>query len=523
MTTTTMMSRRKKQKPEHFLKAPFSAAAALCGALLVSTSAHAALTTSEMAQVRGYYAGAKISDASQARAFVARPDLTAEESATVLSTAVGAVPFTPQRAAFLHELVFSGASLPSRSVLALATTQGVLARANEIIAKYEGDFDAHADAVSEVLRIFVFLDQDIASAAIRRGVGAPPESGISPATYDDCAKAIADAASLHPKWLKVDAKLSPLAEKVRAQEQLALFDMLNESPTFRVDAADKLGLVGARKTFFMELGVLILDDGQASDARVDAARALFLRLPAAREGVEAVFFGDEKPNLVGGGAKKKELIAVKSALEPAPSAAPVNLLPDDLPQNSVPQNAATLDAALADLAHDLSLVTVRRALQNRGDLALQTTRDAKAAIDGKMPLGKAPTPSVAPPDPIEPLAQAVELAVVDAHAAFDIARVRHGMSRNEPAALFSDAIGILAVYAPPAQVGSGLSLALGKSNGDGTTETVIATDVHLAPSGVATALVLNGETLVVAREANGDVSGIFANKPPKRADAKPAK
>lgn len=507
MTTTTMMSRRKKQKPEYF------AVAFALGVALVSTSAHAALTPSEMTQVRGYYAGAKISDASQVRAFVARPDLSAEESASVLSTAVGAVPFTTQRAAFLHELVFSGASLPSRSVLALATTQGVLARANEVIAKYEGDFDAHADAVSEVQRIFVFLDQDIASAAIRRGVGAPPESGISPATYDDCAKAIADAATLHPKWLKVDVKLSPVAEKVRAQEQLTLLDMMNESPTFRVDAADKLGLVGARKTFFMELGVMILDDGQASDARVDAARGLFLRLPAARAGVEAVFFGDAKPSLVGGGAKKKELLAVKSSLEPAASAAPVSLLPEDLPQHTVPQNAATIDAALADLAHELSLITVRRALQNRGDLALQTTRDAKAAVDGKMPLGKAPPPSATPADPIEPLAQAVELAVIDARAAFDIARVRHGMSRNEPAALFSDAIGILAVYAPPAQVGSGLSLALGKSKGDGSTETVIATDVRLAPSGVATALVMNGETLVIAREANGDVSGIFANKP----------
>lgn len=503
-TTMTMKSRRKKQRLNLL-----AISAAFCGAL-VSTSARASLTPSEATQVREFYAGAKPNDASQVRALVARPDLTTEESASALSSAVGAVPFTAQRAAFLHALVFGGASLPSRSVLALATTQGVLARTNEIIAKYEGDFDAHPDALAEVQRIFVFLDQDVASAAIRRGVGAPPESGISPATYDECAKAIVDASALHPKWLKVDVKLSPAAEKVRAQEQLALFDMMNESPTFRVDAADKLGLVGARRNFFMELGVLILDDGKASDTRVDAARGLFLRLPAARAGVEAVYFGDEKPGIIGGGAKKKDLVAVKSSLDSSP-AAPMNLLPDDLSQSTVKAGAGTIDPALADLAHDLSLITVRRALQNRGDLALQATRDAQAAVAAKMLLGRTPPASTTPPDPIDPLAQAVELVAVDAHAAFDMARARHNAGANEPAALFSDAIGILAVYAPPAQAGSGLSLAVGKSKGDGSTETVMVSDVHLAPNGVATALMMGGETLVVAREPNGDVTGIFAN------------
>ncbi|MEO7109478.1 MAG: hypothetical protein ABI183_03480 [Polyangiaceae bacterium] len=535
MTTTTMKSRRKKQRrdPGRLRVAAsgrlrvarlglVAAALTLCGAL-VSASAHASLTPSETNLVREFYVTAKPNDAAQVRALVARPDLSAEESASALSTAVGSVAFTPQRAAFLHAVVFASASLPSRSVLALATTHGVLARANDVIAKFEGDFDAHADAMSEVQRIFVFLEQDIASAAIRRGVGGPPESGISPATYDECTKAIADASALHPKWLKVDTKLSPAAEKVRAQEQLALFDMMNESPTFRVDAADKLGLIGARRNFFMDLGVLILDDGKASDARVDAARGLFLRLPAARAGVEAVYFGDAKPGLVGGGAKKKELIAVKSSLDSSPTATATNLFPDDLPQNSVHAGAGTIDPALADLAHDLSLITVRRALENRGDLALQTTRDARAAIDGKMLLGKALTPtpvspaspspspsaSSAPFDEIAALAQAVELVAVDARAAFDVARARHSTGHNEPAALFSDAVGILAVYAPPAQVGSGLSLAVGKSKGDGTTETVMANDVHLAPSGIATALMMGGETLVVAREANGDVTGIF--------------
>jgi hypothetical protein len=499
----TTMSRRKKQRLNLF------AISAALSCALVSTSARASLTPAEINQVREYYAGAKPNDASQVRALVARPDLTAEESAAALSTAIGAVAFTPQRAAFLHSLIFAGASLPSRSVLALATTQGVLARSNDVMAKFEGDFDAHADAVSEVQRIFVFLDQDIASAAVARGVGGPPESGISPATYDDCAKAIADATTLHPKWLKVDAKLSPVAEKIRAQAQLALFDMMNESPTFRVDAADKLGLIGARRTFFMELGVLILDDGKATDTRVDAARALFLRLPAARAGVEAIFFGDEKPGLVGGGAKKKEIIAVKSPLDPLPSAAAVDLVPDDLQGVMASSYGAKIDPALADLARDLSVITVQRALQNRGDLALQATRDARAAIDTKMPLGKA-FPQTPPPEATAVLAQAVELLATDVHAAFQIASLRYHAVSAVPAALFSDAIGILAVYAPPSQIGAGLSLAVGKSKNDGTTETELATNVGLAPSGVGTSFVLGRFTFEVVRDPSGEVSNVLA-------------
>jgi hypothetical protein len=504
MTTTTKMSRRKKPR----LKSLFAISAAFSCAL-VSASARASLTTSEANQVREFYAAAKPADAPQARALVARPDLTPEESASVLSTAVGGVAFTPQRAAFLKALIFGGASLPSRSVVVLATTQAVLARANEVIAKVEGDFDAHADAVSEVQRIFVFLDQEIASAAVRRGVGGPPESGISPATYDDCTKAIADASALHPKWLKVDAKLSLAAEKVRAQEQLALFDMMNESPTFRIDAADKLGLVGARRTFFLELGVLILDDGKASDARVNAARSLFLRLPAARAGVEAVFFGDEKPDLVGGGAKKKEIIAVKSPLDPLPSAAAVDLVPADL-QGTMPSSyGAKIDPALGDLAHDLSAITVQRALQNRGDLALQATRDAKTAIDKQMPLGK-PLPQTPAPDANAILAQAVELLAIDLHAAFQMASLRYKSVSNVPAALFSDAVGILAVYAPPSQIGSGLSLAVGRSTADATTETVLATNVGLAPNGAATSLTLGRTTFEIIRDPSGEVTNVLA-------------
>ena len=488
----------------------FFAASLALSTALVSVSAQASLTQAESTQVREYYLGARANDASQVRAFVARPDLTPEESASALSAAVGSVAFTPQRAAFLHELVFASASLPSRSVLAMATTRAVLSRANEILAKFTGDFDAHADAVAEVTRLLVFLDQDIASAGTQRGVGAPPESGIAPAAYDDCVKAIGETIALHPRWLKPETKLSPVAAKVRAQAEILLLDTMNDSPTFRVDAADQLALTGARRTFFLELGVLLLDDSKASDARVDAARALFLRLPAARAGVLAVFFGDEKPGLVGGGSRKKEVVAVKSVLEPAAPAAPINLLPDDLPQGTLSPGAGTVDPALADLAQDLSVITVRRALANRGDLSLQATRDARAALAGRIQLGKPFPISAVPTDPNVLLAQAVELVAIDARASFDVAVARVQSSQKEPAALFSDAVGILAVYAPPAQAGTGLSLAMGHAKGDGTTETVIATNVRLAPTGAAIALVLSGAMLDVGRDPSGEVTVVAA-------------
>ncbi|MEO8797011.1 MAG: hypothetical protein ABI551_03930, partial [Polyangiaceae bacterium] len=427
----------------------------------------------------------------------------ADESASSLAGAVGGVAFTSQRAAFLHSLVFGGQSLPSRSVLALATTKALLARVNDVIAADEGGFDTHADAVAEVTRVFAWLDKEVAAAGPHRGIGGPPESGISPATYDDCAKAIGEDIANHPRWLKADAKLSPVASKVRAQAELALLDMMNDSPTFRVDAADKLGLVGIRRTFFLEIGVLPLDDSKTPDHVLEVARDLFLRMPAARAGVSAIALGDGKPGVV----SKKEVIAIKLPTSTARDAK-VELLPDDLAQGALPPVKIELTTDV--LARELAAVTVRHALVNRGDLALLVTRDARAAIDQKSLLGKSLPPTPLPADATGTIAEAVELCVIDVRAAFDIARNRFRANRPEPAALFSDAIGILAVDAQPASSASGLALALGHAKTDGTTEPVIAHNVQLAPNGGAMSLVVGPWILSVAREGGGDVTAVTA-------------
>ncbi|HEX7666852.1 MAG TPA: hypothetical protein VF407_20125 [Polyangiaceae bacterium] len=497
----------------------FAASLAALTLATYSSAAHATLTPAESAQVGEWYSNAKDKDAASVRAMVARPDLTADESASSLSAAVGGVAFTPARAAFLHSLVFGGQSLPSRSVLALATTKALMARVNDVISKDEGDFDAHADAVAEVTRVFAWLDKDIAAAGPNRGIGGPPESGIAPATYDECAKAIGEGIGGHPRWLKADAPLSLAASKVRAQAELAFLDMMNDSPTFRVDAADKLGLAGIRRTFFLEVGVLPLDDSKTPDHVLEVTRDLFLRMPAAKAGVSGIVFGDGKPGVV----SKKEVIAIK--LPTGKDAdAKVELLPEDLAQGALPP--VRIEAMTDGIARDLAAVTVRHALVNRGDLALLVTRDARAAIDQKSLLGKSPPPAPLPADATGTIAEAVEMCVIDVRAAFDIARNRFRANRPEPAALFSDALGILAVGAQPASPTSGLALALGHAKADGTTEPVIAQNVTLAPNGGASSLAVGPWVLSVAREASGEVTAVsvtpgktMTTAPEKNADA----
>src|SRR5688500_3497887 len=77
----------------------------------------AALTSSEKAQLRDFVASARIENAGRVRTLVARTDHTEAESIAALVEAVTPVPWTPERAAFVKEVVFGGASAPSRPLL----------------------------------------------------------------------------------------------------------------------------------------------------------------------------------------------------------------------------------------------------------------------------------------------------------------------------------------------------------------------------------------------------------------------
>lgn len=469
-------------------------AGGLLGLLSVIRPAQAVLSPSEGAQIKQYVATAQPVNAQRVRAFVARPDLSLEESVAAMSDALVPVAFTEARAVFLRDLVFGGASTPSRSVLALAATKGALARANDLLARHAGDLDLHPEAMSELLKIYAFIDVEIASTGPKRGIGREPQTGISLQTYDDAAKALSLHLDRNPRWLKADVQLSPAATRVRAQAQLALLDLMNESPTWRVDAADRLGLTGARRSFLTELGLLICDSGKATNAQVERVRAVLGRLPAARVEAAAIYFGDEKPGVRARG----QVLAVKSPLAVASGTASlVNPFPDDVEPGET-------DVAASELARELSLVAVKRALDTRGELRLQADRDVRSVTgDSTKLLGKAEVTTESA------LASAVHLLVTDASRTVDLAFVRFLGQHPEGAAIVSDALGVLAAFASSTTSPEGLSLAVGKPKGnDGSTETTLVTAVRLAPNGSAQSFTLLGHRWEMARGDSGVVTGI---------------
>ena len=106
--------------------------AALVTTTFSASDAHAALTSSEKAQIRDFVAGGRAENAARVRALVARTDLTADESVSALAEAIAPVPFTDQRGIFLRELAFGTASASARPLLVHAVTKSLLARADAV-------------------------------------------------------------------------------------------------------------------------------------------------------------------------------------------------------------------------------------------------------------------------------------------------------------------------------------------------------------------------------------------------------
>ncbi len=471
--------------------APFALAlAAFVGG---ERQAHAVLSPSENAQIKQYVTLAQVTNAQRVRALIARPDLSTDESVTAMSDALSPVTFTDGRGAFLRDMMFGGASAPSRSLLVYVVTRGVLARANEVLSRHAGDLDAHPESLAELSRIYTFLDTEIGAAGARRGAGREPSNGISLATFDDCAKAMGQHIDHNPKWLKADAAISTAASRVRAQAELALVDLTNDSPTFRVDVADKLGLTGARRSFLTELGILVLDAGKADNARVDRLRALLGRLPGTRVDTTAIYFGDANPGLHARG----QILAFRTPLEIGSGGPPMNPFPDEVEPGSV-------DAATFALTRDLANVAVERALAARPELRQQTERDVRAVTgDAKKLLGRADL------DADSALIAAVQLLVTDAPRTVDLAFARFLGGEPESAAILSDALGALAAFPLQGNANDGLTLAVGKPKGaDGTTETALVTGVRLLPYGAVSAFTLLGHRWELARGASGAITGV---------------
>ncbi|MEO6418677.1 MAG: hypothetical protein ABIP39_04685, partial [Polyangiaceae bacterium] len=150
-----------------------------------------------------------------------------------------------------------------------------------------------------------------------------------------------------------------------------------------------------------------------------------------------------------------------------------------------------------------------------GDLRVQVERDVRGvAGDAKLLLGRPATIT-----PEAALASALELLVTDAPRTLDLAFARFLSQHPESAAILSDALGVLAAFAPGVvtpQIGvssaggaDGLAIALGRPRPDtGAAETTLATGVRLAPNGAVTSFALSGHRWELTRGDSGAVTAV---------------
>ena len=106
------------------------------------------------------------------------------------------------------------------------------------------------------------------------------------AAYED-SKALRDHIDRNARWLKGDVAVPESVGRVRAQAQVALLDMLPDGLTRRVDAADRLGLKGARRTD-PQLGHSPAGRRQARRHEARSVRQGLARLPGARVDLELI-------------------------------------------------------------------------------------------------------------------------------------------------------------------------------------------------------------------------------------------
>jgi hypothetical protein len=381
--------------------------AILLSLVLGAASAAASLTSSEKGQIRDFVRTARIESAGKVRSLVARTDLTPDESIGVLTDALAPVGYSDARGAFFKELVFGGASAASRPIVALATVKAMLARADALYDRYVGGLDHEPKAIAELVGIYGFLDGVIANGG---------RSSIPVATYEQFAKACREHVDRNARWIKGDGALPPGVVRVRAQAQVALIDMLPDGTTKRVEAADRLGLKGARRALLSEQGVLFADNGSADDARIGRIRQVLARLPHPDL---AVIVTDAAPLSARSGVMALPAPERYPFDEPAP---------------------ASYDPVASGVTHELAVLAARRAIETKPELRELASKDA---ADGR--LGRPRAPSVE-----HVLGAAMHAVLIDAPKAATFAASRLSAGRADAAALLSDALGALPDGAAPA-------------------------------------------------------------------------
>ena len=434
-------------------------AAVLAVALAFTASARASLTTSEAEQVRGYVERADHAD--RVRALVARPDLTPDESAAVMTSALGGVPLDDRHAAYLADMVRGAPTPATRPVLAVAIVRGLLARVDALYVAHPADLDRAGPALAEIGLAYDFAATQVSA----------PDTSMTDASRAEVGRALSDHVGRNASLLRLDATVGPAIARLRAQVALTMLDSLPDGPTRKIDAADKLGVSGARRALLVDMGLLLLDRG-GSDDRVAQVRAVLDRMPQAREGAVAIYIGDAQAALRARG----RVITVADATGPLGEGASPWGGEADPPQVA----ALTMSVARA-----LADAVVARATDKRPGLAVQIGQDGGA-------------PGVA---------TVVAMLVVDPSRTIDVASARLVSGRRETAAWLADALGVLAVSAPAADPRAdsrttgheGLAVPLGLTQ---------ATHVALDPTGAVNAFRLDGHVWRLERDESGSVSAI---------------
>ncbi len=225
-----------------------------------------------------------------------------------------------------------------------------------------------------------------------------------------------------------------------------------------------------------------------SDARVVALRPVLERVPGARDSAEAVVVGDRHASRLR--ARGGAVLAVDRGSG--------SIVSEGRSPWGTEVAPPPIDEATLALVHDLASSAVKRALERRPQL--------RAAVDHDG--GEAGVSNMA------------AMLEVDAERTLDAAAARLLAGKRESVAWLSDAIGALAVFAPPAKGTDGLTVRLGRADASGS-GSVRATRVSLDASGAASALELDAHTWRIARDNKGMVTGLSRDAAPVTAKMLP--
>lgn len=471
--------------------------------------ASAALTDSEKAQIRDFYAEGDAEKAARTRALLARPDLSPAEIREAFAGAARAVPFDDERRRFVHGLLFGPASKASRSELLGPIVEGLLARAQRVAGASGSD----ADRARELLSIHRFVADIVAPSAADPGGG----QGAAP-IRSDALEAVIRSYQAHLALPAMEkGALSPTMLTARVQAELAVVALASSGSSI----ADVAGWVtpnaDARRTLARS-GVLVHGLDGASPSMARAVSELVERFPLAAAGTSMVWVAKPWPRgLSSGGA----ILVAQADLASGISRDSLSLWPASI-------EPAAVDAALAEVA----FVLARRGVAAR--LRQDTAFDASAQralarakrqgeagflglalVAGVMAEPSAPAvgasaTSIATSEAISTvgfLAHAVQLVQLDAPRALAAALSRAAVGRFEPIEQLALAIGVLAQDANGKPLPAATA---GKPDAGGGLAAVPVTDLSGTGDRID-GFTLPGQVVRLTRTSDGAVTGVTVN------------